>query len=245
MRKFLTLWRREVQSCFLASVAYVTLVVFIMATGVTFWVAAFRNIGRPEPLSLLLIGSLMVWTPILVTVVAMRLFVDEKRQGTLETLLTAPVTETQVVLGKYAGALTFLALAVAPCFLFPFILERLSPTLTLATLDLGALLGAGLIMALVLAAMLALALPVSLTTRNHIVAAISIFAALCLALLGGWLLESVPGLPRGLVASLSLTRHLEDVGRGVIDAPVPVFYLSVTGLCLFAAIRMLEARQWK
>lgn len=245
MRTILTIWRHELQGCFLSPVAYVTMVVYLAITGFTFWVAAFHNVGRPEPLAMLLVGSLAFWMPILVTVVSMRLFVDEKRQGTLEMLLTAPVTETEVVMGKYLGALTFLLAVTAPCFSFAFVLERLSPTITMENIDVGALCGGALIVLLVLAALLAVAVAVSLTTRNQIVAAICTFCAIWGAMLAGWLLGEVQGMPAKLAEQLSMTRHLEEFALGVISLPAVVLYVSVTVFMLFVSVRMLEARQWK
>ncbi|MDA0578249.1 MAG: ABC transporter permease, partial [Verrucomicrobia bacterium] len=161
MRRLYAIWRREMTACFLSPVAYVTLVAFLGATGFTFWLAVFRNEGRPEPLAIMLFGSVMFWMPILITVVAMRLFVDEKRAGTIETLLTAPVTEFEIVIGKYLGALTFLLLAVAPTIGYAFIMERLSPAMTVENMDLGTLLGGGIVTLLVTGMFLAGAVVVS------------------------------------------------------------------------------------
>ena len=69
MRRMCTIWRREMMAAFLSPVAYVTLLAFMSATAVTFWTACFRNEGRPEPLSILLFGSMMFWLPILVMTV--------------------------------------------------------------------------------------------------------------------------------------------------------------------------------
>ncbi len=244
-RRFHAIWRREMMACFLSPVAYVTLVAYLGATAFTFWIAAFRNEGRPEPIALLLFGSVMFWMPILVTVVAMRLFVEEKRSGTIETLLTAPVTELEIVLGKYAGALTFLLLAVAPTLSYAFILERLSPTLTLHNLDLGALLGGGIATALVTSAFLAVALVVSLTTRNQIVAAICTFCVLWVMLLAGWILKETPGVPERLADAISVTRHLEQFARGVVEFPPIVLYVTTVIFLLFTATRMLESQRWR
>ncbi|MCE9615127.1 MAG: ABC transporter permease [Lentisphaerae bacterium] len=232
-------------ACFLSPVAYVTLVAFLGVSGFTFWLACFRNEGNPEPVSVLLCGSLMFWLPIMITVVAMRLFVEEKRSGTIETLLTAPVTEGQIVLGKYLGAFTFLLLALVPALAYPFVLERLSPALTLENLDLGALLGASVVTVLVTGTFLAIAVVASLTTRNQIVAAICTFFMLWLALLGGWLLGESHGVPAVLADGLSITRHIDVFSRGTLEIRPIVFHVTLTGLLLFTAVRMLESRRWK
>lgn len=232
-------------ACFLSPVAYVTLVAFLGTTGFTFWLSAIRNEGRPEPLSILLFGSVMFWMPILVTVVAMRLFVDEKRAGTIETLLTAPVTEFEIVMGKYTGALTFLLLAVAPTVGFAFIIERLSPALTMQNVDLGALLGGGIITVLVTGMFLAVAEVVSLTTRNQIVSAICTFSMLWLLLLSGWILRETPGVSARVADALSATRHIEDFARGTVGVGPIVLYVTLTAFFLFTATRMLESQRWR
>lgn len=245
MSKILTIWRREMAACFLSPVAYVTFVVFLSVGGFTFWYGTVFNTGQPEPLSVFLAGSVVLWLPIVITVVAMRLFVDEKRSGTIETLLTAPVSDAQVVLGKYLGAMSFLVFVIAPAFAFVFVFERLSPTINLGNMDLGALAGGAIIVALVTATLLAVAMVVSLLTRSQIVSAICTFVVIWLFLLIGELIETIPGIDAALAKHLSIVHHVEQFARGSIVGGPIVFYGSVTSLMLFIAVRVLESRQWR
>jgi len=240
-----TLWRRELAACFLSPVAYATLIVFLAACNGTFCVAVLRNVGRPEPLTPLLIASIVLWLPVLITVIAMRLFAEEKRSGALEMLMTAPVTEAEVVLGKYAGALTFATLILMPAIASIFVLARLSPGITVADVDPGALAAGALIVFLLAAFFLAIGLVASLTTRNQIVSAIVCFAAICLALFLGWLISMLPGMPRGLADCLSATDHVEDFSMGLVDVRPVVLYVTATMFLLFVAVHLLEARRWK
>ena len=202
---------------FLSPVAYVTMTLMLSATGFTFWLITIRGVGRPEPLSVLLAGSIVFWLPILVTVVSMRLFVEEKRSGTIETLLTAPVTDLEVVLGKYLGALSFLLIAIAPAFLCIGVIERLSPVITLENLDLGALVGAALIIFLVTAHLLSVAQVASLLTRSQIIAAICAFVGIWIALLLGSLLRLLPGFDAAVGEFLSIMHHVEEFARGSVE----------------------------
>lgn len=245
MRKFMTIWHREMTACFLSPVAYVTMVAFLAVTGFTFWLAAFRSVGRPEPLSLLLYGADAFWLPILITVVSMRLFVEEKRSGTIETLLTSPVSELEIVLGKFAGAFSFLLLVLAPTVTSVFIMERLSPALSLENLDIGALVAGGIMLVLVAGALLSVAVVVSLTTQNQIVAAVSTFCAIWLLLVAGWVLGETPRVPKVLADAVSVTEHIESSARGVITSGPIVLYVSLTVFMLFLATRMLESRRWR
>ena len=175
MRKVFTIWSREMASYFFSPVAFVVLVAFLAIEGLTFWYVTVRNIGNPEPLSVFLSGSLLFWLPGMVTLISMRLFSDEKCSGTIEMLMTAPVTDLQVVLGKYFGALSLLFLIITPAFGYIFVFERLSPTINLGNLDLGAVLGGTIIILLVASALLSIAIVVSLISRTQIISATCTF----------------------------------------------------------------------
>jgi len=243
VKTFLVIWRRELAACFLSPVAYVTMVSFVSVSAFTFLAQVTRNAGTSDPLSVLLFASIIVWLTILVSVITMRLFAEEKSSGTLEALMTAPVTDAEVVLGKYAGALTFVTIVVAPAVACIFILASLSPGIV--SVDAGAVTGGCIIIFLVSALSVAVGLLVSLMTRNQIVAAIACFVAIWCVLLFGWLVSSVPGVPPKLAAHLSAMSQIEDFARGSVDTRPVVLYVSCTGFVLFAAVRLLESRRWK
>ncbi len=243
MRKIRTLWARELAACFQSPIAYVMMVAFLIVAGLTFLVAAFKNEGRPEPLSLYAFGGDALWLPILIAVVSMRLFAEEMRSGTVEPLMTVPVSEFEIVMGKYLGALTFLFAVLAPTALFVVILERISPGISPADLDYGAFLWGAVIIAFVTALFLSVGLFCSLLTRNQIIAAILCICANWLLLLAGWLLTSVPGVDPGFANYVSVTAHIEDFSRGSVEARHLIFYLSSTAFMLFASVRTLQARR--
>ena len=164
MRNFLTIWRKELTSCFLSPVAYTVLIVFLLMSNWMFWNAVLRSEGTEEPLMGLLIVSILFFSPILITVVTMRLFSEEKRSGTLETLLTAPVTETELVLGKYFGAFSFLVMVLAPALGSVYILQLLSPGLS--SVDHGEFIGCAIAVLLFSGYCAAIGLLASLLTSN-------------------------------------------------------------------------------
>jgi ABC-2 type transport system permease protein len=245
MRAFLLLWRRELAAYFLSPIAYVTAIMFVMATGGTFLSQVVMNDGRDEQLSIMLFVSIMSWLTLLVTVVSMRLFVEETRSGNIEALMTASVSETQVVLGKYAGALTFLLIILVPAVGCIFVLNLLSPGIDLVDVDIGAVLGGCLILFLLSAFWISIGITASLTSRSQIVAAICCFCAIWFVLLLGWVVTFLPFGTERIVEYLSIETHAMDFARGSMNTRPIVMYLSGTAFMLFIAVRILESRRWR
>jgi len=171
----------------------------------------------------------------------MRLFAEEKRQGTIELLATSPITDWQVVIGKFLAAsglygLMILAglLNVAGIWLYASSRPEWKPVVT------GAL---GLF--LVGACFLAVGTFISTLTRNQIVAGILTFCA-CLGMWTlGWADEPTAGPVMKVVAYLGVTSHLEDLVKGVIDLKDVVFYLTVITFGLFLAHQSVESQRWR
>lgn len=245
MSKFLNIWRRELDACFLSPIAYVIMVLYLAASGWAFMEGVERHVGSDEPLQILLLDSLFFLLFILVAVITMRLFAEEKRSGTIETLMTSPVTETEIVLGKYAGALTLLIIVMAPGTGFVFLLSFMSPAISVADIDMGALLSCCGILVLLSAFCLSLGLLVSLTTKNQIIAAIACICVNGIVMMIGYMESLFPIGSGSFIAYVSLETHLLDFGRGSVDTRPIVLYVSGTVFVLFAAIRLLESRRWR
>jgi ABC-2 type transport system permease protein len=248
MKTFFTLWRKEMASYFLSPIAYVTMMFFLLVMGVSFSLLVSVMASGSVGVTIMkeLFSSIFFWLAMLIVapVLTMRLFAEEKRSGTIETLMTAPVTDTAVVLAKYAGAMTFFAILWLPTASYAFILKAFSP-LT-APVDLGPMLG-GYVGAFLVGAMyIATGLFCSSMTNNQIVAAIMCFAMTCVAFFAGF----IPYIARsellrdfgGYVSSIS---HMLDFSRGAVDTRPVVFCLTVSALMLFATIKVIESRRWK
>ena len=242
MRKFFSIFKRELSSLFLSPVAYVTAVVFTAASSWTFIQAVERRIGEDESLVMLLMVSIIVWIPILITVVCMRLFAEEKRSGTLETLMTTAVSERCVVLGKYFSALLFVWIVIAPALASIYWLVYVSPGIE--SVDHYAFCGGCIMLGLITIACVAIGLLVSLLTRNQIVAAICCFAAICIPFFIKSVAASLPVIGDEVVDYISFESHLIDFASGNLSLQAVVLYLSVSVLMLFASIRVLESRRW-
>jgi len=244
MRNFFTIWRRELSACFLSSVAYVTMVVFLTMSGWVFLQLVEGHVGSSERLSVLLFKVIIFfWMPILVTLITMRLFAEEKRSGTIETLMTSPVTEAEVVLGKYAGAIAFLLVVAVPAVSAIFILSLMSPGI--GAVDLGAVMGGCLVLVLIAGFCTSIGLLLSLLTRNQIVAAVCCFCGALVPLLTGHLVSILPLGSESILEYVSADVHILDFARGSVDTRPIVLYVSGTAFMLFAAVRVLESRRWR
>ncbi len=241
MRNFLTLWRRERWAFFLSPMAYMIMAFYWLLSGASFWSTVHIHRGTFESPVALLCMAMALWTPALATALSMRLFAEERRQGTLETLMTAPVTEWQVVLGKYAGALTMALAVIAPATASLFILAALAPLLPQP--DIGAVVAGTLMLFLLTAFCVAVGMLFSLLTRSQAVAAVCGFTAMVLLLLSSHFLATTAWAPPALVHALAVDDHLLDAARGVVDARPLVLYGSATGTLLFFNARMLALRK--
>jgi ABC-2 type transport system permease protein len=234
--------KRELASYFESPVAYVFMVVFLMLIGfLTFFVSRFYESGQAN------LHGFFFWHPwmflILVPASAMRLWAEERRAGTIETLLTLPVTLTQVILGKFLAAWIFIGLIVA--LTFPIVLT----TAYLGAPDSGPIIG-GYIGSLLLAgAYLSVGMLTSALTRNQVISFVLSLVICLFLLLAGlppvtdimvrWAPE---WLVRG-VAAFSFMPHYEAFQKGVLDLRDFAYYFSVIIFMLFGTNLVLENRK--
>ena len=248
MRNLMTLWRREVASLWFSPVAYILTTMFLVVMGVGFWfVASYRLVDGASIYDVLraLYGG-VAWFALLmvIPVLTMRSFAEEKRSGTLETLLTAPVTDWEVVLAKFLGLVTVYVLMWAPTAGYILILNHVNDAQT--PLDIGALGATYLGLLLIGMFFLSIGLLCSALTHNLIVAAISTFAWLGLIFIGGFMPEVSPSpVLRELTAPFSPILHMLDFARGLVDTRPLVLYLSGTWFMLATTTRVLESRRWR
>jgi len=234
--------KRELASYFESPVAYVFMVVFLMLIGfLTFFVSRFYESGQAD------LRGFFFWHPwmflILVPAAAMRLWAEERRAGTIETLLTLPVTVTQVILGKFMAAWIFIGLIVA--LTFPIVLT----TVYLGAPDRGAIIG-GYIGSLLLAgAYLSVGMLTSALTRNQVISFVLSLVICLFLLLAGWppvtdlMVRWAPEwLVRG-VAAFSFMPHYEAFQKGVLDLRDFAYYFSVMVFMLFGTHLVLENRK--
>lgn len=246
MSAFLHLWRRELSSYFRTSIAYAGGSLFLVITGFGFWMLAARQAqGDPAgDISVSLFVSPWFWLAMMIVtpLLTMRLFAEERRLGTLEMLLTAPVTETEVVLAKFAGAYAAFLLLWLPTLFYAFVLKRCG--VPVPPPDWGLVATGYLGTALVGAFFLSVGLLWSLLTRHQVVAAMGCLAVLGILLATGLLPYYFHAEPvRQMARAVSAPLHMQDFAAGIIDTRTVVWYASASALLLFTSIRILEARR--
>lgn len=248
MSSFLTLWRKELTSYFLSPIAYIVMIFFLVVMGSIFSLLVSVLAEAPAGVTImnLLFGSPFFWMTMLVLapVLTMRLFAEEKKSGTIETLMTAPVSDTAVVLAKFAGAVSFYLFMWAPTALYLLILRYFSADM--APPDPGPLAGGYLGALLVGMFYLSMGLCCSALTSNQIVSAMITFALMIVLFMAGLLDYVARGeVVQAISAHISSYAHMLEFSRGTIDSRPVVFYLSGTALLLFATVKIVEARNWK
>lgn len=236
MRNVLTVAGRELNAYFASPMAYVITAAFLVITGVIFAVGAVQ--GRDATLRAV-IQSMSIIFLLIAPIIAMRLIAEETRQGTIELLLTAPLRDSELVIGKFLGAVA-LMLVMLGCTLYYVVL-----LLMFGTPDLGPI-AAGYIGILLLGATyLAIGILASSLTQNQIVAALIAFA---IGLFFWFMAALATSLPRNVspIASyIGLSDHFFDFARGIVDLRNIVYFLSAIIVLVFLTIRVVESRRWR
>jgi len=237
MRNVSAIARRELRAYFDSPVAYIVIVVFLLVSGWMFFSTLFlydradmRPFFTPSPFSP---SMLLV---ILAPAITMRLVAEERKSGTIELLLTMPVRDGEIILGKFLAALALVGVALLLTLAYPLSVARIGD------LDWGPVFAGYLGMFLFAAALLAIGLFCSTLTENQIVAFIVAFL-LCAALYYiYWLQFFVPPSLGPIVEFVSVSSHLDSLARGVVDSRNVVYYLSLTAAGLMLAVRALSQR---
>jgi len=236
MSPALVISRREIRTYFNSPVAYIVVTVFTIITGYLFFTSLFLE-KQADMRSFFGIMPLMFM--FMIPAITMRLLADEKGSGTLELLITMPVRDWEVVVGKFLAAMALVATSLGLTLFFAITVKLLGP------LDRGPAIGGYIGLLLMGGAYVAIGVMCSAFTRNSIVAFIAAFAISFALYLFGRLTQFVPEQVRGIVSFLSIDGHFENIGRGVIDTRDVIYYLSVMGVCLMVATTSLESRKWR
>lgn len=238
MRNIWSIARRELGSYFNSPIAYIVIAVFLVLDSSLFFSTLFLE--NQADLRELFSGF---WPTLLVAIFApaitMRLIAEERQSGTLELLITMPVSDWQVVLGKFLGAVALFGVALVLMLVYGLTVALLGP------LDRGPALGGYLGLWLLGSAFIAVGLMVSAFSRSQIVAFI-LSVMLCLLL---WIVGKVtplfPHSVQGFVEFLGVDSHIANSARGILDLRDLVYYLSLIAGCLLLAQQSLESRKWR
>jgi ABC-2 type transport system permease protein len=252
MRNVMAIAGKELRAYFHSPIAYLVMTVWSLLCGYLFYVYtqayAAASIRRemsgasvPFPtinefiIRSMLQGFLMVVLLFLIPLITMRLYSEEKKSGTIELLLTSPVSDLQIILGKYVGALALYATLIALVFLYfglLFIYGNPDAKPLLANV-LGLFLYGG--------ALLALGMWISTFTKNQIIAGVVAMVLFIILFVLNWPSQITFNSFTQVLSYLSLGSHLDNFAKGVIDLPDVVYYLSAIVLGLFLTARSVDA----
>ena len=226
--------------------AYVIMVAFLVVAGLSFCRPLGQHLGEQIGIGELLFGAPCFWVAVLaaIALITMPLFTEERRTGTLEMLLTAPVTDLQVVLGKYAGALVFFLLVTTPTAAYFILLKAMASGM--AEMDWMPIFTGYLILWLIGSCFIAIGMFVSALTRSQVVAAVGCFIAVSILFFLDTVRLILPGAAvQDALMYLSSTLHIQDFAQGIVDTRPIVLYGSLAVFFVFATVKAIEARQWK
>lgn len=235
--KAITLARRELTAQFFSPIAYVIGAAFLLLTAA--WFFLNLRIGGEASLRPLFDGMavLMIFAVPLLT---MGLLSKEFDSGTIETLMTSPVTDTQVVLGKFLGVLVYYLILLATTLVFLGLMAAFGRP------DIGVAAAGYLGMILLGAAYLSVGIFASALTRHQILAAVAAIGILAFfALLMGFVVGLGMRPWADLAAKLNAMAYFRDFSRGVFDSRGLVYFVSATALFLFLSVKVLESRRWR
>jgi ABC-2 type transport system permease protein len=256
MRNILAVAGKELRAYFHSPIAYLVMALFAVLCGFFFYnytaafvVQTFRMMatGQMAPnvsineyiIRPLFEGVLTVVLLLLIPLVTMRLFAEEKRSGTIELLLTSPLTDLQIILGKFLGALALYAVLMLLSFLYIgllFLYGNPSAKPLLADV-LGLFLFGG--------ALLSLGMWISTFTRNQIIAGVVAFALFLLLYVFDWVNAYSSSASGRVMSYMALTTHFDNFAKGVIDSSDVVYYLSVIAMGIFLTARSVDALKGK
>ena len=237
MRNIGLIASKEFRSHLASPTAYIVTFVFLLITG-TFFSTYLSSTGYTDTS----IAGFLNWAPILLllfaSVLTMRLLAEEKKMGTWELLLTAPVRDSEVVLGKFLGSLGILLIMLALTLYYPILLWIFGDP------DSGPIVTSYLGLILLGSSALSVGLFASSLTSNQIVAAVVSGLILFALWFVGSAVNLVPETVGELMAYISLMHQFSGFTMGIIDTRAIIYYLSITALFLFLTIRSLETGRW-
>jgi len=254
MSNILAIAQKEIRSYFASPIAYVALGLFAFLFGMFFvaildWFAKQGMMGgmgmQAAPLNLNqhfvrpLLLNITVVLLFMLPMITMRTYAEEKRSGTIELLLTSPITDLQIILGKFLGAMALYAAMLGVMLvyigaLFVFGNPEWKP---IATAYLGLLLMGG--------CFISVGMLISSFTKNQIVAGMLTFGVFLLLWIIDWTSSHFGPTGEAIVNHLSITRHFEDFAKGVIDTTHLVYYVSFITFGLFLTAKSVDSERWR
>lgn len=242
----LTLFKKEINGFLNSLIGYIVMIVFLLMTGLFLWIFPMQfNIPDNGYANL---DGLFILAPLvflfLIPAVTMRSFADEKKSGTLELLMTQPLTELQVILAKFFAGLVLVTISLIPTLIYFLSVYLLG--LPKGNLDTGSIWGSYIGLLFLGSCFVAIGIFASSLTDNQIISFIlavfmSFFAYMGFEFIYTFVISGKAGL---IIQSLGINAHYSSVSRGVIDTRDLVYFLGVTTLFILMTKLKLESRKW-
>ena len=252
MRNVIAIADKELRSYFSSPIAYIIIGFFLLPFGVFFYLylTAFvrqslqgAQLGGPMNVNQQVIRYVLQNASVIILfimpMITMRTYSEEKRSGTIELLLTSPVTDVEIILGKFFGALGLYCAMLLVTLLYMAILFVYGQPewRPLVAAYLGLLLMGG--------AFVSIGLLISSTTNNQIVAGIVSFVVFLLLWIVGWFAESAGPTMGAITSYMSITEHFDDFSKGIIDTSHVIYYLSLITFGLFLTAKSVDTERWR
>ena len=252
MANVFALARKELRSYFASPIGYVIVGLFALLFGYFFYAylgffvrssEQMMQSGRTPNVNQDMIRGVLLNSAVIILfimpMITMRTYSEEKRSGTIELLLTSPLTDVQIILGKFLGAMGLYAVMLAVTLVYVAILFVLgNPEWKPVVAGyLGLLLMGG--------CFVSVGLLISSLTKNQIVAGVVTFAVFLLLWVINWIGENSGPTTREIVSYLSITEHFDDFARGVIDTKHVIYYLSFITFGLFLTAKSVDSERWR
>ncbi|HTI36183.1 MAG TPA: ABC transporter permease [Vicinamibacterales bacterium] len=252
MRNILAIAHKELRSYFSSPMAYIIIGFFALPFGVFFYLyldafvrqgmqmaemGGSMNVNQQVIRYVLQNASVIIL--FIMPMITMRTYAEEKRSGTIELLLTSPVTDLEIILGKFFGALgLYVAMLLVTLLYIAILFVYGNPEWRpLVACYLGLLLMGG--------AFLSLGLLISSTTNNQIVAGIVSFIVFLMLWIVGWFADTAGPMMGTITRYLSITEHFDDFSKGIIDTKHVIYYLSLITLGLFLTAKSVDSERWR
>lgn len=255
MQKFSAVYLREIRFYFRSVTAYVTISIFLALSGYFFY-SIFRyytflsyqfiksntysgSLNLMDGVIRPLMGNISIILLLVLPLLTMRLLAEEKKQGTFELLLTYPVSDFAVVMGKFISALTIYAMMLLGTLLYPLLLAVYSDPeiLSIASCYIG--------LFLMGSSFLSMGIFFSSITDNQLVAGVATFGVALFFLIVGWAAPFADTSISKFLAQLSILLHFDSFSKGIIDSNDITYYLLLTFFFIFLTLRSLESTRWR
>lgn len=232
----ITIFKREMVGYFYSPIAYVVIAVFLVFSGYFF--ATILSLTQQATLTYSLANTQFILS-ILTPVITMRLLSEEVRSGTIEMLMTAPVTDFEVVFGKFLAAWFLYLVMLAPTLLYVVFLKWVGQP------DMGPIIASYIGLSLMGAMFISIGLLTSALTRNQMIAGISGIVALVILFFVGYAVSGTETWYAPILQYIGTYGHWESFTKGLVDSRDVVYYVTIAALALFITVRIVESRKWR